>query len=91
LALKLSCTTQDRQIIKFYWSVIIGNILFALRHGIISDRLSDKLKQGTSIVASPTFCTIEAKRDEAFSAGEGEALGQMLALHQKCGSVHRLK
>ncbi|CAG8582414.1 6675_t:CDS:2, partial [Paraglomus occultum] len=42
-----------------------------------------KLKQGTSIVESPTFCTIEAKRDEAFAAGEGEALGQMLALHQK--------
>ncbi|CAG8605576.1 10185_t:CDS:2 [Paraglomus occultum] len=41
---------------------------------------------GTSIVASPTFCTIEAKRDEAFSAGEGEALGQMLALRQKCRS-----
>ncbi|CAG8534896.1 4697_t:CDS:2, partial [Paraglomus occultum] len=43
------------------------------------ERVFDKLKQGTSIVASPTFCTIEAKEMRRFSAGEGEVLGQMLA------------
>jgi hypothetical protein len=46
-----------------------------------------QLRRGNSIAVAPAFCVVEARQDEAFGAGQGELLGQMLALSTEYGYV----
>lgn len=63
--------------------IISSTLLFSNNIIIFPSFPSAGLNKGTSIAVNPVFCTIEAKRDERFSSGKGETLGQMLSLYNK--------
>lgn len=41
------------------------------------------LQAGHSLPSECVFCAVEAKKDESFTQGTGELLGEMKALHKR--------